>query len=55
MKMRYITMTMVMAFMTTNSFAYTLGNLLSGHTKEKIIALTFDDGPGPFTRRFLAF
>jgi peptidoglycan-N-acetylglucosamine deacetylase len=24
-----------------------------GHTKEKVIALTFDDGPGPFTPRIL--
>jgi peptidoglycan/xylan/chitin deacetylase (PgdA/CDA1 family) len=26
-----------------------------GHTKEKVIALTFDDGPGPFTPKILAY
>src|SRR5258708_1307174 len=26
-----------------------------GHTKEKVIALTFDDGPGPFTPKILDY
>jgi chitin deacetylase len=37
-------------FFDLSSFAYVPGKFYyQGHTKEKIIALTFDDGPGKFT------
>jgi peptidoglycan/xylan/chitin deacetylase (PgdA/CDA1 family) len=40
--------------LSVSSFAYTPGKFYyQGHTKEKLIALTFDDGPGPFTPRIL--
>jgi len=36
------------------SFAYTPGHFYSfGHTTDKVIALTFDDGPGPITPEVL--
>lgn len=36
--------------------AYLPGHFYSvGHTKEKVIALTFDDGPGPITPKVLDF
>ncbi len=38
-----------------SSFAYVPGKFYyQGHTKEKVIALTFDDGPGVFTPKILA-
>jgi len=38
------------------ALAYTPGKFYyQGHTKEKVIALTFDDGPGPFTPKVLDY
>jgi peptidoglycan-N-acetylglucosamine deacetylase len=40
----------------SNAFAYTPGKFYyQGHTREKIIALTFDDGPGVFTPPILDY
>jgi peptidoglycan-N-acetylglucosamine deacetylase len=37
-------------------FAYEPGKFYyQGHTKEKVIALSFDDGPGPFTSKILDY
>jgi peptidoglycan/xylan/chitin deacetylase (PgdA/CDA1 family) len=38
------------------ALAYEAGKFyFQGHTKEKVIALTFDDGPGPFTPKILDY
>jgi len=40
----------------TPLWAYQPGKFYyQGHTKEKVIALTFDDGPGPFTPKILEY
>lgn len=40
----------LLLLVVNNAFAYTPGKFYyQGHTKEKMIALTFDDGPGKFT------
>jgi peptidoglycan-N-acetylglucosamine deacetylase len=41
---------LLVALVQANALAYVPGKFYyQGHTKEKIIALTFDDGPGKFT------
>ncbi|MFA5975946.1 MAG: polysaccharide deacetylase family protein [Elusimicrobiota bacterium] len=45
---------MIFLLVLPSAFAYTPGKFyFTGHTKEKLIALTFDDGPGPFTPKIL--
>ena len=47
-------MTVLVAVLSNDSFGYQPGKFYyQGHTKEKVIALTFDDGPGPFTPQIL--
>jgi len=46
----FLLLCMVHGARNTFAWAYTPGKFYyQGHTKEKIIALTFDDGPGKFT------
>ena len=48
-------MTLIL-FMASASWSYTPGKFYyQGHTTEKVIALTFDDGPGPFTPKILEY
>jgi peptidoglycan/xylan/chitin deacetylase (PgdA/CDA1 family) len=47
---------LMIVFLAVQAFAYQPGKFyFQGHTKEKVIALTFDDGPGPFTPQILGF
>ncbi|MFA5975947.1 MAG: polysaccharide deacetylase family protein [Elusimicrobiota bacterium] len=47
---------MVLLLASSSALAYTPGRFYAvGHTQEKVIALTFDDGPGPITPPVLDF
>ena len=50
----FVGVTASIVVLNVYSFGYQPGKFYyQGHTKEKIIALTFDDGPGPFTPQIL--
>ena len=50
----FVGVTALVSALVSDSSAYQAGKFYyQGHTKEKIIALTFDDGPGVFTPRIL--
>lgn len=56
MKSKMLFLTSTLCLLPCRLIAYTPGHFYwQGHTSDKIIALTFDDGPGPITPSLLAF